>query len=236
MKAGIIAAGEGSRFVQSGIHVPKPLLRVGGVTLLERTLRTLVRNGATEVALIVNERMPELVDHAQSLGLPVPLRPVIRTTPSSMHSLHALASILGDDRFLLCTVDSVVRPEEAAGFVSDFRAHPEADLELAYTGFVDDEKPLRIAVDDAGRVTALGEAAADQPLCTVGMYGLSPAVLPLLDRTVAQGLTTLRTFLGAVVDSGFSVRGYRFTKAIDVDRPHDVEVAEAFLSGETPCN
>jgi len=40
---------------------------------------------------------------------------VIQTTASSMHSLHHLASYLRDDRFLLCTVDSIVLPHEFAG-------------------------------------------------------------------------------------------------------------------------
>ena len=36
MHYAIIAAGEGSRLKHEGINVPKPLVRVGGSTLIER--------------------------------------------------------------------------------------------------------------------------------------------------------------------------------------------------------
>jgi len=226
MRAGIIAAGEGSRLGSFGL--PKPLVRVGGMTLIERTLRNLVSCGVEEVALIARDR--EVIEHAAGLGLPVPLRTQVKATPSSLHSLHELGAHLAGERFLLCTVDSIVRPAEMLGFARRFEARRDLELLLSYTDFVDDEKPLRIAVDPATEgVTALGERAAKSPFVTVGLYGVGPGASALLGSAVQGGMEKLRNFLGHVLISRLPAAGFRLSKAIDVDRPQDVEVAEAFL-------
>jgi NDP-sugar pyrophosphorylase family protein len=227
VKAGIIAAGEGSRLRAAGITVPKPLVEVAGISLLERTLRALVDNGAEEIALITNTA--EVADRARAMDLPVAVRTVIKVTESSMHSLYELGAFLAGERFVLCTIDSIILPDEFAGFVERFQERSELDLLLSYTDFVDDEKPLRIAVDDRGGVTALGEAADRSPSVTAGLYGVGPAAFSLLGPALERGLKRLRNFLGFVLQTGLSVAGYRLSKAVDVDRVCDVEAAEAFL-------
>jgi NDP-sugar pyrophosphorylase family protein len=230
MRAGIIAAGDGSRLRAAGILTPKPLVKVGGMSLLERTLRALVENGIEEVALIVNEGMAEVVEVARGLDLPLRLSTVIRTTESSMHSLYHLKPYLSQDRFVLCTVDSIILPEEFSGFIRHVTSRPEIELLLSYTDFVDDEKPLRLAVGRNERVLGLGEEAAGSPFVTAGLYGLSPRVFSTLEEAVQNKLQKLRNFLGLLVQRGLDCRGYRLSKAIDVDRPHDIKVAEDFLN------
>jgi NDP-sugar pyrophosphorylase family protein len=246
MRAGIIAAGEGSRLRSAGILTPKPLLPVGGRSLLERPLRNLCAAGVTEVALIVSEAMAEVAEAARALSLPLAITPVIRTTASSMHSLYHLRPALHEEPFVLCTVDTVLRREELLAFVSEFWERPELDLLLAYTDFVDDEKPLYIGVSEAeggARVTSLGQDARGSPFVTAGLYGMRPGIWPVLEQAVASGMERLRNFLGLALRGGeerdgveasrgrgkLRVGGYRISQAIDVDRPGDVEVAERFL-------
>ena len=229
MKAGIIAAGDGSRLAAGGVAVPKPLVRVGGVPLLEHTLRALAAARVEEIALIVNERMAEVARFAEELRLPVPVRSVIRTTASSMHSLYHLRGLLGDARFLLCTVDSIVIAEEFQGFVDAFVGHPELELLLSYTDFVDDEKPLYIGVDEQQQVVSLGANAAGSPFVTVGLYGMGPRVFAVLERAVREGRERLRSFLGMLLEEGVAARGFRLSKAVDVDRPEDLAVAEELV-------
>ena len=65
MKFAIIAAGEGSRLVQEGVSLPKPLVRIGTESMIDRLMNIFRRQGATEIVLIVNERMPEVVTHVK---------------------------------------------------------------------------------------------------------------------------------------------------------------------------
>ena len=234
MKAGILAAGEGARLRELGSS--KPLVRIGAVTLLERTLSMLEAARVDEVTIIVSEAGRDVARFARGLRLPFPLHVIVQTTPSSLHSLGVLAGqfatpgVATDDRFLLCTVDSVVAADEFVAFVERFRASPEIDLLLSYTDFVDDEMPLRIAVAADGRVSAVGPIASASPFVTVGVYGMSHRVLTLSQRMVAEGQTRLRSLLSRSAELGLRAWGHRFSKALDVDRPTDVEEAERFLS------
>jgi dTDP-glucose pyrophosphorylase len=97
---------------------------------------------------------------------------------------------------------------------------------------VDDENPLRIAVAADGRVTHLGPLAHASPYVTLGLYGLGPEIFPILDRAVAGGVHRLRNFLACLLEEGMTAYGHRIEKGIDVDRPSDLAVAEAFVQEE----
>lgn len=233
MKGAVIAAGAGSRFCEAGVAVPKPLLEVAGESLLFRTLRQLAEAAVDGIALIVNEEMQEVARAARAMDLGVPLDLVIETTPSSLHSLAALSPYLEGSRFVLCTVDSIMSAADFSGFVARFEGRPELDALLSYTDFVDDESPLHIAIAEDERVLAVGAEAAASPFVTVGLYGMNSRVLAEARGARDRGVTRLRRLLGSIAgDPSFRVSGHRLQKAIDVDRPTDLEQARAFLQGE----
>ena len=72
----ILAAGDGSRLVQEGETRPKPLIRVGGETLIDRLLRVFMTNDATEIAVICNPQMTAVAAYLESVRLAgqIPLR------------------------------------------------------------------------------------------------------------------------------------------------------------------
>ena len=88
MKFAIIAAGEGSRLSQEGIRLPKPLVQLEGTAMIDRLVHIFAANGAEEVVVIINNEVPLTKAHLTGLAQPseVPLRAIVKTTPSSMHS------------------------------------------------------------------------------------------------------------------------------------------------------
>ena len=52
MKFAIISAGEGSRLSQEGVALPKPLVQLNGVAMIDRLIQIFVRNGADKVVVI----------------------------------------------------------------------------------------------------------------------------------------------------------------------------------------
>ena len=158
MKYAIIAAGEGSRLAQEGIKSPKPLVEVAGEKLIDRLLRVFIDNGASEVVAICNEqmtdvqaRMRQIQDESQ-----VPFKFIVKSTPSSMHSMWELSRWLGDEPFVLTTVDTIFREPEFADYVKTFHSlisRGEADGLMGVTDFIDDEKPLYVSTDEALHIT-----------------------------------------------------------------------------------
>ena len=71
LKYGLIAAGQGSRLVAEGITDPKPLVKVGGETLIGRLIRLFCENDAESVSIIINEEMTQVYDFLKSIKLSV---------------------------------------------------------------------------------------------------------------------------------------------------------------------
>ena len=139
MKYAIIAAGEGSRLQQEGVNLPKPLVRIGGESMIDRLIRIFRNNGAEEICIIVNTLHPQTYEHLRSLqaeGKADDLRIVVKSTPSSMHSFAELAPYLTDAPFCLTTVDTIFREEEFSRYISHF-LQSEADGCMAVTDFID---------------------------------------------------------------------------------------------------
>lgn len=226
VRAGIIAAGLGERLKASGSL--KPLVPVLGRPLIDRVLDAVAGAGAGEVVVIINEASTAIRDHVAAGAWPFPIRWIVKTTPSSMHSfLLVLEALGGREPVLMSTVDTLAPDGAFAAFVRA-AADGGADLTLALTGFVDDEKPLRVALDGR-RVTALGDAAAGSPLATAGYYFVHPRVLAEAEAARRDGLTALRAFLGRLLARGYRVDGIMMPDSIDVDRPADVAAAEQLL-------
>ena len=149
MDYAIIAAGEGSRLVEEGVTTPKPLVRLLGEPMIDRLMGLFLRHGATSISVIVNEEMTDVQHHMEQLALPVPLNLVVRSTPSSMHSFHALRPFLTSDTCCLTTVDTVFREEPFAAYIDAFERSPLLDGMMAVTAYVDDEAPLYVRTDSA---------------------------------------------------------------------------------------
>ena len=107
MKYAIIAAGEGSRLAAEGITVPKPLVEVNGEYLIDRLIRIFMQNDAEEIVIICNDLTTLVAGHLVELqrdglkGRPVPLRFVVKSTPSSMHSFFEISQFLTDHHGLM---------------------------------------------------------------------------------------------------------------------------------------
>ena len=233
LKAGVLAAGRGERLCGHSNQL-KPLVKVGGQTLIERVLHSLSNAGATEVAVIINQDSVAVRDHVAATRWPFPLRWIIESTPSSMHSFLRLVETLAGDGnegpFLLSTVDTVASAWSYARFITEARACQWAAVTLALTSPGNDEKPLLVRFSNEGaRVAAIGEAAVPSNYATAGVYAVRSSILREAEAARSDGLSALRTFLGRLFANGYPFAAIPIAGSIDVDRPADVEMAEAFL-------
>ena len=67
MKFAIISAGEGSRLSQDGVALPKPLVQLNGVAMIDRLIQIFIRNGADKVVVIINNENQLTKEHLQEL-------------------------------------------------------------------------------------------------------------------------------------------------------------------------
>ncbi len=249
MKYGLIAAGQGSRLVADGITTPKPLIQVGGETLLDRLFRIFCENGAKDISIIINEEMKEVFDYLMNMKLPLPLNLVVKSTPDSFHSFCELMPFLqekkvdagveygkdGDDsggKFCLTTIDPIFQEKEFASYIRRFQEDDEHDALMGVTDYIDDEKPLYVRTDaETLQITGYANTAYDGcRFISAGIYCMNQRALALLPEAQEAGVKRMRGFQQYLVDAGLQVQAYPFGKVIDIDHATDVIAAESMLS------
>ena len=231
MNYAIIAAGEGSRLAQEGVAKPKPLVELQGEPMIGRLINIMLRCNAESISIIVNEHMTEVREYLESLILPVPLHLVVKTTPSSMHSLWHLSRVIPEGKFCLTTVDTIFREEDFKGYIDAFEADHRHDGMWAVTPFVDDEKPLWVDVDEDMNITAFRDKPWDGArYVSGGVYAMTDNAFAVLNECIEQGISRMRNFQRALVDAGRHLQAYSIEKIVDVDHADDIATAEAFLA------
>lgn len=234
MHYGIIAAGEGSRLVQEGVPVPKPLVDLDGRPMIRRLMELFVANRAETISLIVNEQMTAVQEYVSGLAkeLPVPLEVVVKSTPSSMHSFYELSSLMrGRGRFVLTTVDTIFRAEDFAPYVTAF-ANSDSDVDaiMGVTTYIEDEKPLYVDVDEQMRITAFRDTATGRDkFISGGIYGLSEPCIDVLEECLRTGVSRMRNYQRALISNGLNVRAFDMGKILDVDHASDIAIAREYL-------
>ena len=255
MKYAIIAAGEGSRLAAEGITQPKPLVKIGSEAMIDRLIRIFMQNDADEIVVISNAAMPEVGSHLQMLqrdglqGRPVPLRFVMKTTPSSMHSFYEISPFLEGD-FILTTVDTIFHENEFADYVRTFQrliAADTCDGLMGVTDYIDDEKPLYVGVEEQGARGKEQENTCspitgfyDNPptscplllaplYVSAGIYGLTQKSLVVLRDCVERGEQRMRNFQRALLRDGLRLQAYTFTQVFDIDHATDIEKANSLI-------
>ena len=235
MRYAIIAAGEGSRLIQEGVRTPKPLVEVGGEKLIDRLIRIFLANGASQIVIICNEQMKEVSVHLTSIRqtIQIPLHFVVKSTPSSMHSMWELSRWLDDEPFVLTTVDTFFREQEFSEYVRTFQrlvGAGKVDGLMGVTDYIDDEKPLYVATNDQLEITGFLDCC-DEGVKYVsgGIYGLSARSLTTLRRCIERGERRMRNFQRALLIDGLNMRAWSFSKIFDIDHVCDVQKAEDFI-------
>lgn len=245
MKFAIISAGEGSRLSQEGIQVPKPLVRLNGEPMIDRLIHIFTDCGAEEVVVIVNNLTSLTQEHLNRLETKVPLKVVVKTTPSSMHSFYELSPYLGEGKFCLTTVDTVFREDEFKEYIEEYKSS-DYDGMMAVTDFIDDEKPLYVSTDKKLDITGFHDSVedflqnesnqvqhAECRFISGGIYCLDGKSIQILQWCMEQGMSRMRNFQRQLVADGLRLKARPFSKILDVDHASDIVKAEEFLISST---
>ena len=228
MRYAIIAAGEGSRLSEEGLRVPKALVPLDGIPMIERLVRILFRQDADRIAVIINEKSPETKALLKSMSESMPVDLVVKDTLSPMHSLMALSPFLDCDRFCAMTVDTVFREDPFLQMINEFKC-TEADGIMGVTSFVDDEKPLWVGVDDSMKIRCFSDTEEECGFVSAGIYCLRHAALDILADCVKEGGCRMRIFQRRLLEAGMRLQAFDMGRVIDVDHLSDIKRAEQII-------
>lgn len=175
----ILAAGEGSR-LGGGL---KPLARVGGVTLLERSVTTLRRAGIDRVVVVAGHGKDELRRFVDRRGLDVE---VVENDDFALGngSSALVGGRAAGGRFVLVMVDHIFDPEAIHRVLASDAAFVAAvDTRPAYCD-VDEATKMRLRDD---RVVGVGRELTGFDAVDAGLFVCDASVLPAAERCLADG-------------------------------------------------
>jgi 1L-myo-inositol 1-phosphate cytidylyltransferase len=231
----IIAAGKGSRLVDRG--EPKPLVTLGGMTLIERVMSAVARTGVRSFCIVtgyLSDQIERFVrDSPRLAGLDVRFVHNADWEKANGLSVACAAPSLGP-RFVLLMSDHLfdarilsrllaepIGPDEVILAVdSRIRNHPTADL--------DDVTKVRV---EGGAIRDIGKTLADYNAFDTGVFLCTPAIFPALRESFAAGDFSLSGGMRVLAARG-KARAFDIGDAlwIDVDDGAAYDLAEGLFS------
>ncbi len=227
----ILAGGEGSRLAAGGIRVPKPLVEVAGRPQIVGLLETFAALGCRSLTCAVRADFPAVMRLLDGRRFGPPLSVVECRTPSSLHTLVEGLRVVPAGPVFCSMVDTVMRPDDWRAVFRATERHLEegAEMVLAVTPYVDDESPVYVIRGGGDAVQAVSDEPVHPPCVTGGVYGLSPGIRSAAADAVSGGGHRMRGFLKVVVAGGRRVAAVEVPRIIDIDRPSDLQHANAWL-------
>ena len=196
----IMAGGRGSRLRPVTDKVPKPLLKVGSKSIVERLIAGLAAAGVEEVFLAVNylaEVFEQRLGSGEDLG--VTIRYLREEHP--MGTAGALSLLPPGDRgpILVANGDIVTTVDFTRLF--EFHWRHQGALTVAGVEFCS-PIPYGVLRNVEHHLLAIEEKPERRDLCSAGIYVLEPEVLRLLPPKEALGMPEL---IGEVLAEGRAV-------------------------------
>ncbi len=222
MRAVILAGGKGTRLRPFTTTMPKPLVPLGDMPILELPIRRLVKAGCERATVTVGH-MADLImayfGDGSKWGLSIDYS--VEDEPLGTIGPLRLISDLPDD-FLVMNGDLLTDLD----YASFFRSH----LESGAVGTIATYK-REITVDfgvlayegDDHRITRFTEKPNECFSVSMGIYAFSRSILDLVPPTGPFGFDDLML---ASIDRGLDVRAYPYDGYwLDIGRPDDYDRA-----------
>jgi NDP-sugar pyrophosphorylase family protein len=228
MNAMILAAGLGTRLGSLGRRLPKVLIDIGGVPLLERHLAYLQRQGVGRVVINAHhhaERIQSFVDRYQG-----PVEVVCLVEQQLLGTAGAVRNalpLLEPGPFLVLYGDVCV--DESLERMLDAHRANRAVATLAVHEAASAEGKGIVEVDPSGRVTLFAEKqsrAAGPVLINSGVYVLESDIVTPLQPRVSSDFG--HDVFPPAVEQGLEVFGWRLSSpVIDIGTPEGLTLARS---------
>lgn len=234
MKAVILAAGNGSRLRPLTYDIPKPLVTLGRVPLIERIVLSAREAGITEFLVVLGylgDRLKEELGDGKKHGVRIEYVENEEWEKANGVSVYKAGQVLKEN-FILLMGDHIFDPQTLSVF-KDFKiGAKECALCVDYnTGRVFDiDDATKVEVGD-GRIMRIGKGLADYNAIDTGMFLCSPYLFEVLKENIREGRCSLSESIKTLADQDL-MKAYDIKNSTwsDLDTMEDLERAESALA------
>lgn len=229
MKAVILSAGRGNRI--SPLGLPKPLIEIEGLSLLERTILFFMHLKVKEFVIVVGYKAGQIKDFLKErdISKEIEITWVENKEFCRGNGVSVLcAQDYVDNQFLLSMVDHLYDPVPFLDFPSK-----KGNLVCAVDsqpGFADPQGATKVLIED-GIIKEIGKNLKKYNALDCGLFLCSEKIFPVLKKTIKEGKEewdeAKDRFAREYGAEFFDIKGGFWT---DVDTPEDLIRARKLLS------
>jgi len=218
----IMAGGEGRRLRPLTADLPKPMIEVGGVPLLERQVRALVECGITRIFIATNYLGHLIEDHFGD-GSEFGARVQYLREDVKLGTAGALSLLPEEPLGPLLVLNGDVITSSDYGKLLAYHNEQKALITMAAIEYRV-EIPFGVVQVRDMHAIAIEEKPSQRFLCNAGIYALSPSVLALIPAGQPCNMTSVieRTIARGHNVSVFPLHEYW----TDIGNPRDLERAQ----------
>ena len=227
----VMVGGRGERLRPLTDKVPKPLLRVGGHTIIERIILALAASGVSQVFLAVNylaELFQERLGDGAALG--VRIEYVHDPEDEAVGSAGALGLLPQPPDVPLIVTNGDLVTTVDFGAMTDYHRHHGASVTVAGTEhrtYI----PYGVLRTTEHHLLSIDEKPERVDFVNAGMYVIDPAVLRYIPEATYMGMDVL---IADVIADGLPVHVFPVLEQwFDIGSPEELDrVLMAFAVGE----
>lgn len=218
----IMAGGEGLRLRPLTAELPKPMIEVGGVPLLERQVRVLVECGISKIYIATNYLGHVIEDHfGEGTQFGARIRYLKENIPLGTAGALSLIPEVPSGPLLVLNGDVITSSD--FGKLLAYHMEQKAFATLAAIEYRV-EIPFGVVQVQDMHAVALEEKPSQRFLCNAGIYVLSPSVLRFVPDGQNCDMTSL---IERIIAGGKNVSVFPLHEFwTDIGNPHDLEEAQ----------
>ncbi len=231
----ILAAGNGERFRERGVQLPKVLLKVGGLRLLERSILALSQIGVKHFYVVVGAYKEQII------GM---MNKIKRLREYDIHYIVCENYVLGNGvsfgkgaekitaPFLLSMSDHIFSIDTLRAFIRQVKRQPDLPAlacDSNLEGVFDMGDATKVA-SKSGKIYKIGKGLSSFDLVDMGLFYFPKNYGQMVAKKVTKGAKSVSDIIHQFIQEG-GVRTIVLEKALwqDVDNPNMRKEAEKRL-------
>ena len=236
MRAVVLAAGDGGRLGPYTSSSPKPLIGLEGRRIIDYTLDSLEESGVLEAVVVtgyLGDRLRETLSAGWEGAMDLRFVHNPDFKGGATTSLAAARTACSDEPFILAMADHLLSPPLIGKLVDAALdrtccSFVAADFQLREAAYA--HEATKLALDETGRVTAIGKDVGDWDALDTGAFYCRPEVWDALEE-IPRGAEL------SVLFAQLAARGLLHAADVsgafwyDIDTVEDLAVATALIAG-----
>ena len=218
----ILAGGRGTRLGNLTTNTPKPMLKVGGVPILERIIRQFADIGFNEIYISIHYHANQIKDYFRDgAHLGVTIQYIEESQPlGTAGSLSLLPDNLADN-IIVMNGDILTSVNLKALLKFHYASNAYATMTLREHLYTN---PFGVVEFDQDRLVSIEEKPVVSNFVSAGIYILSKNAIHLLNENEYQDMPN---FLMSIVRKGYEVKTFPIHERwLDIGRKADFDLAQ----------